>query len=274
MKLSAIDTETASDVLEDAAHTVVEAYRNRGVKQEGVVSPELLTDALRQFFAIMQSIDERGGSAPSGGSIYDTLAAAEGGSSSSGTQGGPAASDTVRPEDITELGEHSFNALSDLAQWAEQLQLPRARQQADALSVPVAIWVARHGGEIRELESVVNALAAIANSTNEPELLRELSQVMGELAGAASAEIRQDLDRGNPSRPWRVLNLNRGIVAARSCDTEAMTAAFDDMIRYLPDDAPSFFDEGVKQAEAMGLPGPVRDLIAEYRKRGSGKGLH
>lgn len=273
MKLSTIDIATAADVLEDAAHAVVEAYRQRGLKQPEVVSPELLTDALRQFFAIMGSLDERG-AAPSARSIYDTLAAADGGASPDAPKQSSPAGESARPEDITELGEHTFSALADLRQWAEQLQLPRAQQQIDALSVPVAVWVARHQGEVRELESVVNALAAIANTAGDPELLRELSLLMGELAAAAAPELRQDLDRGNPSRPWRVLNLNRGIVATRSCDTGAMTKAFDDLVTHLPDDAAEFFEEGVKQAEAMGLPDPVRTLLSEYHKRGSGRGLH
>lgn len=273
MKLSNIDIATAEEVLEDAAHAVVEAYRQRGLKQPEVVSPELLTDALRQFFSIMRSIDERG-EAKSAGSIYDTLAAADGGTPTRAEPPARPALQSTRPEDVTELGEHTFSALADLGQWAGQLQLPRAQQQVQALSVPVAVWVARHGGQVGELEGVVNALAAIANTAGDSELLRELSLLMGEIAGAAAPGLRQDLDRSNPSRPWRVLNLNRGIVATRSCDTAAMTRAFEDLIAYLPEDAAGFFEEGIKQADAMGLPGPVRDLLAEYHKRGSGRRLH
>lgn len=273
MKLSAIDITTAADVLEDAAHVVIEAHRQRGGSGPDVVSPELLTDALRQFFAIMRRIDAPGTDESAPASIYDTLAAAD---PARAALEAPATTQAPRANDagdISELGEHSLTSLADLGQWAAQLEQPRARQQIAALTVPVALWVARHGGVLRELEAVVNALAAVANATGEPELLRELSRVMGEITEAVAPELRQDLDRSDATRPWRILNLNRGIVATRSGDTAEMARAFEALRTHLPEDAPQFFAEGLRQAEAMGLPEPVRELIAEQQRR-SGKTLH
>lgn len=271
MQLSSSDIDAIGEIVEDAAHAVIEAHRQAGPHSPDVVSPELLTEALRQFLDILRHIERRqnGETAPEERSIYDTLAAAR--------EGAPPGAPTAKassPEDITELGEYGFSLLSDLGQWAAQLSQDKARQQLDAVTVPIALWVARHGGTLRDLEPVVNALAAIANRTGETALLGELSRTMGEIAAAAGPEVRQDLDKGNPSRPWRVLNLNRGIVATRSLDEAVMRAAFEDLQKNLPEDAPAFFEEGIRQAETMNLPAGTRDVLEEYRARHAARKLH
>ncbi len=271
MQISSSDIDAVGEIVEDAAHAVIEAHRQSGPHSPDVVSPELLTEALRQFLDILRHIErtQSGEVAPGEQSIYDTLAAARDGAAPS-----PPPAGGTSPEDITELGEYGFSLLADLGQWADQLSQSKARQQLDAVTLPVALWVARHGGTLSDLEPVVNALAGIANRTGDTDLLGELSRSMGEIAGAAAPAVRHDLDKGNPSRPWRVLNLNRGIVATRSLDTTAMRAAFEDLQNNLPADAPAFFEEGTRQAEAMNLPAGARDLLDEYRARSAPRKLH
>lgn len=243
MDFSTTDIEAIAEVIATAGEDVVAAYRGAGPQSPDVVSPELLTQALQQFVEIARRLESDGEPPPA-------------------------------REDITELGDHALGLLQDLGQWADQLQRPEARQRIDALAVPVALWTARRGGWINELEPVVNALAALANATQDPGELAALSRAMDEITAAVGPTLRQDLDRSEPGRPWRILNLNHGIVATRSQDPQIMRAAFDELVQNLPDDAPAFFAEGMQQMDALDYPDPVREVMENYHRRFVVKTLH
>ena len=140
--------------------------------------------------------------------------------------------------------------------------------------VMVALWVARHGGELNSIESVVNTLAEIANSTSEQEALAELGYMMGELISAVSVETKFDFENIDNQHPWRVLNLNRGIIATRSHDTKIMENAFEDLIRNIPEDAETFFRQGMQQMEELNYPDHVRDVVSRYYLQSKTRVLH
>ena len=87
---------------------------------------------------------------------------------------------------------------------------------------------------------------------------------MGRVAQATANLIKQDLEKNNPGRPWRVLHLNRGIVATRTHNPELMEKVFDDLVRYLPEDAAAFFAEGMQQMEELDYPQHVRQVMHRY----------
>ena len=78
--------------------------------------------------------------------------------------------------------------------------------------------------------------------------------------------IRQDLEKMNLGRPWRVLLLNNSIVATRSHDTDLMEAAFAILTSQLPEDATRFFSEGMEQMEALDYPPHVRQVMEKYHR--------
>jgi hypothetical protein len=127
--------------------------------------------------------------------------------------------------------------------------------------------VARHGGEIRELETVVNGFAASANTTTADEALRALFRATKAVLEHAAPAIKADLDQANPGRPWRVLNFNFAIVATRIQDAQLMHEAFDTLSRNLPQDAPAFFEEGLKQSDKPVYGPVVKNLMQEYFAR-------
>ena len=90
---------------------------------------------------------------------------------------------------------------------------------------------------------------------------------MGRIIDAVSPLIREDLEKINPGRPWRVLLLNRCIVATRSHDADRMTEAFDFLVDHLPEDAPGFFAAGMQQMEALDYPAHVRRVMEKYHRR-------
>jgi hypothetical protein len=176
--------------------------------------------------------------------------------------------------EITEIGDYAMGLLSAIV---ERVENASGHQNRDLsrLAIPIALWIARQGGHINRLELVVNSLAAWANELQDTVQISELARVIREIIDAASDKLRRDLEQTNPMRPWRIINLNYGIVATRSHDPELMDEAFAVLVENLPQDARSFFREGMQQMDIVGYPDEVREVVARYdRMWGSGNTLH
>lgn len=177
------------------------------------------------------------------------------------------------PSDVTRLGELGLDLLGRMmARCTPETQALRDRLSLHVL--PLAVWVALQGGALRVLEPLVNVLSEVANGTRKPDRLGELADLMAFLIDAVADDIRQDADRIDPSRPWRVLNLNYGIVATRSHDPQRMERAFNALCFRLPEDAPGFFAEGMQQMDAIGYPEHVRAVMEKYHRTSAHPTLH
>jgi len=175
-------------------------------------------------------------------------------------------SDDASSRDITEIGDYALQLLEALSAESANPALRGQPQTLASLSINIALWIARHGGQIETLEPVANALALMANSSREPKELGQLSDLINEIIAAVSSSIRQYLEKMNPGRPWRVLLLNNSIVATRSHDTDLMEAAFAILTSRLPEDATRFFSEGMEQMEALDYPPRVRQVMEKYHR--------
>lgn len=248
------DIAAICSAIRAATQPIAEAYEHFEAREQDEVGPVVLIDALLQLCDILKKIDaESGPGAHTHDGAKPTL---------------------LTSGELSELGNYGFNLLADIENWANTLGLARDGQQINDQVLPLAVWLVRHGGELRTLETVVDALAAVANSTQTPEVLEDLSRLMGEIIEAVAPAIRQDLEGTNPVRPWRILNLNRGIVATRSHNPRVMDEAFQTLVRNLPADAPAFFNEGMVQMEELDYPRPVREVMQRYFKEWSTRTLH
>ena len=173
----------------------------------------------------------------------------------------------VIPAYDSDLGEQALTFASELASFADHLELPEARADLEKVSVGIALWVSRQDGEISELESVVNGFASSANITASEETLRALFHAMKAVIEHAAPSIRADSDQTNPHRPWRMLNFNFAIVATRTQDEQLMHEAFDTLGRNLPQDASGFFEEGLRQSGKSVYGPKVGKLMQEYFAR-------
>jgi len=79
--------------------------------------------------------------------------------------------------------------------------------------------------------------------------------------GHFSPNHRADLERSNPQRPWRLLNLNFAITAIRTGDPSLMQYAFDTLNANLPDERAGFYEEAHALASQPGFPLATRGLI-------------
>ena len=205
---------------------------------------ELLTEAFRQLVEVMTRVEAD--------------SRIEDGSQTPYRAGG---------EDITELGEYALKLQENLTTLVKQPELVDQQDRVAGLTVDLALWVAAHGGRLDSIEVLVDYLALIANRTTDPDELGLLSTAMGRITAAVSPVIREDLAKINPGRPWRVLLLNRGIVATRSHDPATMEEAFTFLIRHLPEDAAQFFASGMQQMEALNYPAQVRQVMEKYHRQ-------
>ena len=186
---------------------------------------------------------------------------------------------TIGNKDISQIGDYALTLIEGLVGHlqAEAGQAEPTQQHRDLtrLTVPIALWVAKHGGTVEQLELVVNSLAGYANDLREPLQLADLSCVFRDIISAVSDEVMQDLEQANPMRPWRILNLNYGIVATRSHDPELIEEAYASLVKNLPQDAREFFREGMQQMDIVGYPQEVREVVEKYdRMWGSDSTLH
>ena len=185
---------------------------------------------------------------------------------------GSEASDTPPdPESISQFGEYGLNLCNAALSWAQQLRQDEAVTGLQEMTVVFALWLARHGGELLTLEPVVDGLAYFANATQNPEELEQLYEVMDAILKSVTPAIRIDLEKTNPGRPWRILNLNLAIVATRTHQPALMEQAFKDFVESLPEEAPKFFSEGMEQMDLLNYPAHVREVMDKYYQQWSVK---
>jgi hypothetical protein len=173
------------------------------------------------------------------------------------------------------LLDHGIGLLRQIAEVARRLNQESQAQAVEVLVVPFTCWMLRRGAELQHPEDVVSALATLANGLEQPDELAELYGLMDEIADGIGADRIQGMDPTDPTDPWLILLINRGIVATRSHQTALMEEAFDAIGEQLTDHAPYFFREGMGQMEALNYPTQVREVMQRYfDKWCSGQRLH
>jgi len=183
--------------------------------------------------------------------------------------------DSLIPDEIDELGDYGLTLLQEMSAFAADLGISEVSDQMEDLTFPLAVWLVRQNSEIKTIEPIVNAFARQANHINDASHLKQLFNYVSEIMESIDPKISQDLEKTNPNRPWRIMIINRAIIATRSHDKDLMKNSFDTLIEYLPEDAPRFFEEGVEQMHSMNYPEHVKELMQHYYLlHGSSHTLH
>lgn len=228
-----------------AARMILDAYAERGPEPTDSVTPGQLHAAVEKFFADSERL-ERAHNEPS----------------------------WMDPQTVTELGDYGISMLMDLGTWAQVLGLRDTDAEFDQVALALAEWIVRHGGEIRTLDPVVDALARLANRALDPQSLEALSAQMARIAHAVAPAAKLEQTKRHASEPWRVLNFNRGVVATRTHNPKTMETVFDDLVQALPTEASQFFAEGMQQLDKHGAPLAVHDVMKRYFDRWTRPRMH
>lgn len=229
-----VDLETMRERADQAITELAQAYAQT-TQHDDKVAPDSLGQSLLQFFSFLASFTRSATSVP------DSL---------NGETG--------------ELADYGLRLLEELHDWAQRLECRDASDILQSLCVTLALWCAQHRFTISHLEPVVNALSRLANSTQDARILAEITDAISVIIDATAPQVKQDLDKSNPGRPWRQLNFNHGIVATRSHDPKRMESVFEQLMFRLPGEAAGFFAEGMQQMDAIGYPAHVRSVMQKY----------
>lgn len=253
MSIVEIDLNALADVVEEVTAALEQAYAENPIEHSELDEPRMIGENLKRFAEIVQHVDAQ----------YH------------GTTDGKSRDELPEKlQDLSQLGDYGLGLLTALSEWAQLLDMEELQVTLDELSIPVALWTARNIGSLQELRSVVDALSRIANQTQDPDFLAELSGIMDEIANAAAPSIKADEDKSNAGRPWRILNLNHGVVATRTHDPAIMESVFEQILLRLPEDAPGFFREGLEQMDVVDYPGHVREIMEKYYQMTNNPTLH
>ena len=247
--LSSVDISYIAEELRARSQELLDAFEDQG--GDTSPDPQLLLQALDDLFDGLRRLEDE--EAPA------SLSPDE------GTQSALT--------DMSALGDHGIDLLARLVALAYRLQLPQRARAIEELALPLACWIVRHGGELSNLGPIVNGAATLANRLDQPSDLGELYGLLTEVVNAVDPEIPQDMASGDSNNPWRILLINRAIVATRSHHPELMEQAFESIVEYLPEEAPTFFREGMEQMDALSYPPRVRDLMQRYHKQWCGRRL-
>jgi hypothetical protein len=233
--------------------TVAEYLENQDIANDEVNSPTQLLAAMDQAIDVMARAD-------ADSAVREDMSAESIG--------------MLEEKDISKIGQYALDILEAMVAFVQD-KTGEQKRDLLRLSIPVSLWVARHGGKLSQIDMLVNSLAGYANEVSEPQVLADLVRIFREIIDACENEIRRDLEQTNPMRPWRILNLNYGIIATRSHQPELIELAYDTLVKNLPQDARQFFKEGMQQMDIVGYPDEVRQVVERYNRMwGSGSQLH
>jgi hypothetical protein len=167
-------------------------------------------------------------------------------------------------DELSELGDYGIKLLVDFSSVAADLEMPQASKEMEDLTLPMALWIVRHNGELRTLEPVINSLARLANRFRESSQLRQLYDLSMEIIQALAPLMQQEPNRVEKAHPWSILLMNQAIIATRSYRPELIEEAYQTLCRLLPDQAPDFFREGMEQMDALDYPQQVKEVVEKY----------
>lgn len=135
------------------------------------------------------------------------------------------------------------------------------------LVVGAALWAVRHEVPITAAEPVTNALALMSNAAGGKPELSAVFGVMHGIIDNVRPALDADLERSNPTRPWRLLHVNLAITAIRTEDPAMIQYAFDALDAALPDERAGFYAEALALAMAPNVAPEVRGRIEERHRR-------
>jgi hypothetical protein len=253
--------------INDACVNVVNSYEQatEKYKQTAEVKPDQIATALEQFVDIMQMVEI---------DYASKLVVSNSPEKFTINYHDESEQEPLSKDEISEIGNYGLELIQNLSEWAGNLDMPEEKHHLHAIMVVVALWVARRGGYLTTIDTVVDTLAAMANACYEPQILVELSDVMGELINAVSQDVKKQKAEAEGLQPWRILNINRGIIATRTHDPQIMEPVFDQLVHNIPEDASMFFEQGMQQVEELDYPTNVREVMNRYYRTYSARVLH
>ena len=230
-----LDLDGINDLALEVTKAIVDRNEQTGKIDNPDAGPLAVAAALSDFFEVAAALDQ-------GAVLFES-------------------------DELAEFAAHGLDLLDRLAYQLLVLEVMQHRDSMARIFASIGVWLARRDATLDNLEGIADGFGRITNGLTDSADLAEICRLMEEVAEAASDDVRVDNDKGNPYRPWRVLNLNAGIAATRSLDPELMAQTFDNLGRRLPQDLPGFLADGKRQMMLQDVPDAVRNVMEQYAER-------
>jgi len=94
----------------------------------------------------------------------------------------------LEEKDISKIGQYTLDLLEGMVDYVQN-KTDEQNRELIRLSVPVSLWIARHGGKLSQIDMPVNSLAEYANEVVEPHMLADLTVVMREVLDACFGRL-------------------------------------------------------------------------------------
>jgi hypothetical protein len=137
--------------------------------------------------------------------------------------------------------DEALRCATELDGWLDRFELNHLRAPLFTVMLGIGLWAMRHELQLATPEPIVNALAFRANEANTKQDTAATYALMQGFIVHLAPQLKADLERSNPERPWRLLNLNFAITAIRTGDAALMRYAFDTLNTHLPDERAGFY---------------------------------
>lgn len=236
------DIRYVADQFVDLADALIDSWDGLDTS-DLAVTPTALCEAIEQLLVVLRGHEE---GVASGDEAFQLL-----------------------DKELAEMVSYGIKLLAEAASQASRRELPDVAIGFEDLTLPLALWGARHGTELADLEPVVNGLVRLTEQLREPVELGQLYQAMDAIIHSTSPKLTLGDDH-RPRQPWRLLIVNRAVVATRCHQPQLMTPAFDAIVELLPDEVTHFFTQGMGQLDAADYPEPVRAVLQDYYLRHAG----
>jgi len=169
---------------------------------------------------------------------------------------------SMLPDNFSELGDECIQYMEQLAANVKPNNPDKARQ-VELLSFPLALWLTQHGGELKTLTPVVNAIAYHSNQNSQVDVLERLYHMVDHILEGICPRALQ-ADQGENAKAWRVLLLNHGIIATRTHNAILIEDAYQNLAEKIPEDAAHFFEQGMAQMVRINYPDHVKSIVQKY----------
>jgi hypothetical protein len=173
--------------------------------------------------------------------------------------------------DIDQCCDYGLHLLDEQSELAARCGMQQVAEEIEDLCFPFSLWAARNNAGLHHLRPVVNAIARKANTQLDPGIFSSLFTQINEIMEAIDEGVRQDIESNDPAHPWRILLLNRAIIATRSFQPVLIDTAYMDIVTFLPQDASGFFSNAMEQMDLVGYPNHVKEIVETWFQRYSSK---
>lgn len=175
---------------------------------------------------------------------------------------------------VNKLANYGLQLFADLTYWAKHLNLSSIHDKLRKISFAFGWWLAQHGVEISLLNPIVDNLAFIVSGLTKPTDVEQAYTAASQIMDAVNLHINIQNDT-TTINAWHKLILQRATIAILSQRPLLMEHAFQYLIEFTPEQAPSFFQDNMAQINSEEHSDAMRYVMEKYFQQwGATRTLH